>query len=277
MAEARQPVQDRQRLAAELRALRIQAKLSTYQLGKALGWSQAKVSKMERGQSPADSDDVAAWATATGASQKLEAELVVLAAAIADELRQWREVHAGGLASRQREIAAVHAAMTGFREFAPYAVPGFLQTEAYAARVLELADVSRRGAVTDAVAARMARQAALLDPGRSFRFVLTEAALRIRFGSAELMRGQSAKILAAMSLPSVSLAVLPTGGPAVALQASGFVIYDLPGEPMVLVELLSRELQLRTPWDVQVYEEVFARLEDAAVTGDEAETLIHSM
>ena len=57
---------------------------------------------------------------------------------------------------------------------------------------------------------------------------------------------------------------------------SGFVIYDLPEEPMVLVQLLSREIQLRAAWDVQVHEDAFARLAAAAVTGDEAVALVRS-
>jgi transcriptional regulator with XRE-family HTH domain len=272
-----EPAEDRRRLAAELRALRERAKLSTYRLAETLGWSQAKVSKMERGQTPADPDDVAAWAAATGAGQAQVAELVSLASTIADQMRQWREVHRSGLAARQREVAEIHAAMTGFREFAPYAVPGFLQTEAYAARMLELADVSVRGGISEAVAARMARQAVLLDPARSFRFVLTESALRIPFGSRDLMADQAAKILAAMRLPNVSVAVLPLSTQPVALQLSGFVIYDLPGEPMVLVELLTRELQLRTAWDVQVYADAFTRLEGAAVSAEAAEALIRAV
>ncbi len=274
MTSAADPTGDRQRLAAGLRDLRTRARRSTYQLAEALGWSQTKVSKIERGQSPADPDDVALWATAVNASKAEAAELVALASVVADQMRQWRDIHGRGLAARQRELAAIHAAMTGYLEFAPYAVPGFLQTEPYAARVLELADVARRGGTSDAVAERIARQAVLLNPSRSFRFVVTEAALRIGFGSEEVMRDQGAKILATMSLPNVSLAVLPVGAQAPALMSSGFVIYDLPGEPMVLVELLSREIQLRATWDVQVHQDAFARLEAAAVTGDDAAALI---
>jgi transcriptional regulator with XRE-family HTH domain len=274
VTSATDPTEDRQRLAAALRDLRTRASLSTYQLAEALGWSQTKVSKIERGQSPADPDDVALWATAVNAPGAQLSELVALASVVADHMRQWRDVHGRGLAARQRELAGIHAAMTGYREFAPYAVPGFLQTEPYAARVLELSDVARRGGTGDAVAERMARQAILLNPSRSFRFVVTEAALRIGFGSDEVMRDQGAKILAAMSLPNVSLAVLPIGAQAPALMSSGFVIYELPEQPMVLVELLSREIQLRAAWDVQVHEDAFARLEAASVTGDGAAALV---
>lgn len=269
-----EPDEARQQLAAALRDLRSRARVSTYQLAQTLGWSQGKVSKMERAQAPADPSDVAAWARATGADEAHLTELVALATTVADQMRSWRTVHGRGLAATQRQLSEIHQAMTGYREFAPYAVPGFLQTQAYAARVMELADISGRGQIQEAATERMRRQAVLLDPSRSFRFVVTETALRIPFGPPDVMHEQAAKILATIRLPNVSLAVLPATAPAAALQHSGFVIYDLPDEPLVLIELLTQELQLRAAWDVQMYAQAFERLENAAVTGATAADLI---
>ena len=272
-----EPVADRQRLADALRDLRGRSGRSTYQLAQDLGWSQGKVSKMERGQTPADPDDVAAWSRTTGADDAQGAELVALAVTVADQMRSWRAVHGRGLAATQRQLAGIHQAMTSYREFAPYGVPGFLQTEAYAARVLELADVSGRGGAAAAAAERMARQAVLLDPSRSFRFVVTEAALRIPFGPPEVMREQAHKIAATVRLPNVSLAVLPAGAAAATLTPSGFVIYGVPDAPVVLVELLTQEIQLRSAWDVQVYEDSFAQLERVALASDAAAAVVAGM
>lgn len=265
--------QDRQGLASALRNLRARAGFSTYELAMRLGWSQSKVSKMERGQTAADPDDVAAWARATSADADATAGLVAQATA-ANQMRSWRTVHGQGLASRQREIAEINAAMMRHREFAPAVVPGLLQTPLYAIRVLELADVSGRGKVPEAVAERMNRQAILYDPARSFEFVLTEGALRYRAGPREVMYGQAEKIISVMPLPNVTVAVIPFTTAPSTLFVSGFVIYDIPDSPVVLVEILSRELQLRTAWDLRLYQEAFARLLDSAVTGQAAETLI---
>lgn len=266
--------EQRQRLAASMRDLRNRARLSTYELAAILGWSQSKVSKMERGQVPAEPSDVAAWARATGAAQEISNDLVVLAELTANQARSWQVVHRKGLASRQREMAGIHAEMTRLREFAPVAVPGALQIPPYASRVLELADVSGRGGIPQAVAERMNRQAILFDSSRSFEYVLTEGALRCRFGPPEVMRAQAEKIISMMTQPNVSVSVIPFAATPTALFVSGFVIYDLTDGPMVLVEVLTRELQLRTAWDVRTYEEAFARLRGAAVPGEAAEALI---
>lgn len=91
------------------------------------------------------------------------------------------------------------------------------------------------------------------------------------------MREQRAKILAAAQLPNVWLGVLPGDRPAVTLESSGFVLYDLPDGPLLLIELLSRELQVRAEWDVRIYRDAFARLEAAAVTGEDAAALIRGL
>jgi transcriptional regulator with XRE-family HTH domain len=268
-----EPGEDRQHLAAALRDLRSRAKLSTYQLGQVLGWSQGKVSKMERGQTSADPDDVAAWARATGASPAYAVELATLATAVADQMESWRARQSRGLAATRRQLAVIHQAMTGYREFAPNVVPDLLQTQAYAARVLELVGASRRSEAEE----RMRRQVMLLEPSVRFRFVVTEAVLRVSLGSPNVMREQAAKILAMVRLPNVSLAVLSATSDAVALQPSGFMIYDVPGEPVVLLELLTQEIQLRAPRDVQVYEEAFALLEGSALVGKEAIEVVETI
>ncbi len=265
---------DRRRLAAALRELRVQSGLSTYELALRLGWSQSKVSKMERGSTAADPVDVAAWTSALGTEPDVAANLATQAELAANQMRSWQAVHGRGLASRQREIAEMNAAMVRHREFAPDVVPGLLQTPPYAARVLDLADVSGRGGVAEAVAERVNRQALLFDSSRRFEFVLTEGALRYRVGPRDLMRGQAEKIISVMTLPNVSVSVIPFTATPAALFVSGFVIYDIPGDPVVLVEILSRELQLRTSWDMQLYEETFGRLKASALTGEPAEALI---
>lgn len=268
-----EPGEDRQYLATALRDLRNRAKLSTYQLGQVLGWSQGKVSKMERGRTRADPDDVTAWAQATGASPAYAVELATLATVVADQMRSWHAPYGRGVAATRRQLAVIHQTMTGYREFAPYVVPDLLQTQAYAARVLELVGASRRSEAEE----RMRRQVVLLEPSVRFRFVVTEAALGLSLGSLDVMSEQAAKILAIVRLPNVSLAVLPATSDAAALQPSGFMIYDVPGEPVVLLELLTREIQLRTERDVQVYGEAFARLESSALVGKEAIQIIGTM
>lgn len=270
------PDADRISLGQSLRELREGSGLSTYQLAARLGWSQAKVSRTERGEVTADPADVQAWCSAAGAPEDVAASLVTAAEALVNTSRSYRQAHSRGLARRQRDIGEVIASSSRYRAYGLAEVPGMLQTPLYAARILELADTSGRGGIPEAVAARMNRQALLYDPARSFEFVIAEWALGYRAGAPDVMLGQAAKILDTMALPNVSIAVIPSGTDPGTVALSGFVIYDPPSGPWVLAELLTGESEIHAAAEVAVYEAAFARLRDAAVTGGEAGAVIRA-
>lgn len=270
------PDAGRASLARALRELRQGSGLSTYELAERLGWSQSNVSRMERGTIPADPADVAAWCSATGAPQELAASLVSDAEAVANQTRSYRQVHSRGIAPRQVEIGEIIASSSRYRAFGLAEVPGLLQTPLYATRILELADVSGRGVEYEAVAARMNRQALLYSPERSFEFVIAEWALGYHAGPPDVMRGQAAKIIDVMELPNVSVSVIPNGTDPGAVALSGFVIYYPSAGPWVLVEQLTGETQIHARAEVAVYEQTFARLREAAVTGEAAEAVIRA-
>jgi transcriptional regulator with XRE-family HTH domain len=270
------PATDRLSLARSLRELRNRSGLSTYELAERLGWSQSKLSRTERGEVTADPADVAALCSATGAPQELAASLVTAAESLANQTRSYRQAHSRGLARRQQEIGEVIASSSRYRAFGLAEVPGLLQTPLYAARILELADVSGRGGIPEAVAARMNRQALLYDPARSFEFVIAEWALAYQAGPPDVMHGQAAKIIDTMALPNVSLSVIPNGTNPGTVALSGFVIYEPPAGPWVLVEHLTGEDEIRAIEHVKIYETTFARLREAAVTGEAAQAVIRA-
>ena len=263
------PVHDR------LGQLRVQAGLSTRQLADRLGWSQARVSRIERGETRATPEIIAAWTEATGASATVRASIEAEAEATAYTVRPWKTVHGAGLAATQRDIARLEATMTGELNFQMLEIPGLLQTAGYAQRVLTIADLSGQRDIAAATQARMQRQQILYEPGRTFDFVLTQAALRPYFEiSPELARGQAEHLVSLMTLPSVSISVVPAATRHGEAVLSSFVIYDVPGQPVVLIEILAAELLLGAAEDVAIYRQSFARLRDAAVTGDAAARLI---
>jgi transcriptional regulator with XRE-family HTH domain len=266
-----------QRLAAILRGLREQSGMSTYELAAALEWSQPRVSRMERGRIAATADDVEAWADATQATAPVRDELTQLAYDAWTEARSWRMSHRHGLAGRQRSMGATERQATLVRHFQPEAVPGLLQSPAYARRVIEMADVTGQRDIDEAVAARLERQQILREPGRDFRWVLTEGALRWRPGAAEIMTEQRGHLLAAAALEAVNLAVIPYEREALEAYIHPFTIYDLPGAPMVLTEQYSRETEISDPGEVAVYARVFGTLGESALHGAEALEFIRSV
>jgi transcriptional regulator with XRE-family HTH domain len=266
----------RQRLATLLRRLRDDAGLSTYQLSEMMGWSQSRVTRIERGQIVATAADVEAWADATNASRRVRDELSDLAYEAWTQSRSWRTSHRRGLAARQREMAQLEKSCTGLRHFQPEAIPGLLQAPAYAREVIRMADITEQGDIDDAVAARMERQKVLRQHGHEFRFVLTEGALRWRPGPPAIMAAQRAHLLAAAGLSAVSIAALPYRQQARAPYIHPFMIFDLPEGPLVVTEQYAGETFSSDARDIAVYEQIFRTLATSALTGDETLEFIRS-
>jgi len=263
------------RLAAALKQLRARAGLSASELGRVLGWTQTRVSRAENASRRVTIAEATAWADATNATPELRAEVLQLAEATARDVRSWWSVHAGGMAGRQLEIAALEASATVIRN-TQLMVPGLLQTADYARHALELANVSGQLDVAAAVAARMRRQEILYDTSKQFEYVLPEGALRLRLADdPALIRAQADRLVSINTLPNIGISVLPFSVPVPAWPGP-FALYEIPGEPLVVIEYLSGEVVIGDDQEVSTYREAFARLQAAAVTGEEAHRLIRA-
>lgn len=261
------------RLAAALKHLRARSGMSAAELGRILGWTQTRVSRAENGGRRVSVTEAVAWAEATSAPAELLAEVTELAESAVQDVRSWWNVHAEGLAGRQQEIAALEASAKVIRN-TQHVIPGILQTAEYARHALELANVSGQKDITTAVANRMRRQEALYDPARRWEYVLPEAALRARLSSDPVLsRAQADRLLSLDTLPKVSIAVLPFSTPWPVWPAP-FVIYEIPGEPLVVIEYLTGEVTIGEERQVAMYREAFTRLREAALTGEDAHQLI---
>jgi transcriptional regulator with XRE-family HTH domain len=252
--------------------------MSAAALGRELGWSQARVSRTELGQRRINADDVAWWAEALSAPQDDRAELEALLDEAGRELRTWWDIQAaGGVASRQADVAIFEAGSASISNF-QLVVPGLLQTADYARRVFTLGAVSRDTDVNASVAARMRRQEILYDPARQFDYVLPESALHwLLANDAAARRAQADRLISLDSLPNVSIAVLPfTASPPV-LPTDGFVIYEIPDRPLVLLETLTSELIFADEREVEAYRAAFAGLREASVIGEDAHALIRAV
>jgi transcriptional regulator with XRE-family HTH domain len=263
------------RLAAALKQLRARSGMSAVELGRLLGWTQTRVSRTENGSRRISLTEATRWAEATNAPPELRNEAVALAEDAASEVRSWWSVHTDGMSGRQHEVAALEASATIVRN-CQQMIPGLLQTADYARQAMSRANVSGQGDLAAAVAARVRRQDILYDPARQFEYVLPESALRLRFSNdLAMMRAQADRLLSLDTLPNVSVAVLPFSVPAPTLPLA-FVIYEIPGEPLVLAETLTSEVLTGDEAEVAVYRDAFTRLRAASVTGDEAHMLIRS-
>ena len=267
-------------LGGELKRLRALSAKSGRMIAPEIGISQSTVSRIENGLGqPPSIDDLRAWAQAIGATPQDTARLEwlleravseYLADPLASEvtpLEPWRA--SAGLAGIQDEARTAELSARSVANFQPCIVPGLLQTQEYARRVLEIAgpgDVT----ITEAVALRMERQEILHQPGRRFEFIMTEGALRWRSGPASMLAPQLNRIASVSSLPSVTVGVIPWDADMHAVPTGAFVLYeerDDGQKPMVTAETPHDRIVV---YDVQVYREELDLLRRAALFGESA-------
>ncbi|MEV0232997.1 helix-turn-helix transcriptional regulator [Nonomuraea sp. NPDC050786] len=243
-------------LGSQLRQLREAAQLSGKELAERLRWQPSKVSRLENARQTATEDDVVVWAQAVRASPDTTDELIRQAIALLERHDDWKQRHRGGLAALQEDIRDLEARTKLFRVFEPGIVVGLLQTSEYARHVFR--KVRRLYSAADqidaAVRVRMQRQEILYDRTRTFRFVVTEAALRTALAPPEVMRGQLDRLLAVSTLPNVEFGVIPFDCELPSSPINGFWIYN---EAMVSVATMTKDLVLRDPDDIAFYVRAF--------------------
>jgi transcriptional regulator with XRE-family HTH domain len=264
-------------LARLLREARAGAKISTRDMAAALGMSQARVSRMENGLAGVTPDMARAWAEAAGLTQSQTAALIRASqqGGGTHKLRGNVATQAAGLAKRQRDMGEIRQAMTSFAELNITVIPELLQMPEYATVIMrELAGLSNAADVGAAVAARMNNQPILYDESRAFSFVIAEPALHYIAGPKSLLAAQARKITDMMALPNINVSVLPYEAFAKSAILSGFIIYEVPDEPLVLVELLAGEATYTAVPDVQLYRDSFTEIRKHAVTGRKAAEMI---
>lgn len=269
----------RQRLAEALRRLRVRAGLSGEELGRQIGLTQSKVSRLELGRSVPAVPDVVRWGEATGASPEERAQLVELAEELATDVIAWRRAERHGLARVQYHIGELEASSGTIRTFGPVLVPGLLQTADYARRILDAAYPHGRPDIGEAVAARLERQVVLLESSKRFEFAITEQALRWRLGPPAVLSAQVDRILTVLNLPHVWVGIIPHVRELHVWHTHGFNLYEDRGEEgsIALVESLTEILTISRPEGLAEYREAFVRLCEVAVQGDEAVALLRAI
>lgn len=268
----------RTRLGTELKRLRVLAGLSGNQMAQAIGISQSTISRTEKGESVPSAAQVNAWADTSGAGEERRMLLLTLAEAAVNEVITHAERLTGGLAAVQDSVHDLEQTARTLRHFNPGIIPGLLQTAEYARRILAFADPSAN--IGQAIAARMARQQILYEPGRSFEFLLTEAALRYRPGPAEVLMAALDHLAAVVTLETVSFGVIPADAEMHAITRCAFILYedridDRP--PFAFVETPHASLSASDPGDVRKYQDELEAFRASAIYGDGAISIVRAI
>lgn len=267
-----QPQQAREALGSRLREIRQDAGLTARALAQLAGWHFTKVSKLEHGTRQPSLDDIRAWCRHCRAEDQA-LDLIAVTRSIDAMYAEWRRQMRAGLKHFQDSWRPLYEQTLLFRVYENTFIPGLLNTAGYASAILQFwAGLMNLPADIDtAVAARMDRQNVIYSGKQRFLFVIEEQALHTRVGDAHVMAGQLDRLLTLMSLPSISLGIIPAAGHRHALAQGSFWMFD---DARVQVETISAGLDITQPAEIDLYAQIFERLRRSAVYGRSARDLI---
>lgn len=261
------------RLASELRRLRRRARLTGKDVATQLGWSEAKLSRIENGQARVKIADLDGFMDLYKVSGPHRAELIALAeeSREADPLEELE----GDLPEGHAQILQAESEAEAMLIWEPQVVPGLLQVEDYTRALLQLwpvifarpaAEIERR------VETRRLRQRVLTRiPPLELSFVIDESVLFRGFATPPVMRDQLAHLIEVSDHPNIELRILPLAGKQV-IGTGAFIhfrfprIHEVSLPDTVAFEHLQGTTFIESERDVNTYQVVFSALRDNSLS-----------
>jgi hypothetical protein len=266
----------RRQLGRYLRDLRNVAGLTVRDAALSLEWSEAKMWRIETGQTSLRSLDVEAMCRIYGAQPDMTTALMSLAKET--KARGWWQAYGDALPEWFDLYVGLEAAAARLSWYEQGLVPGLFQTDDYARALIRADHSDENDAEIDRrMRLRLGRQAILrrsVDPP-VLQVVLDESVLRRPVGGARVMAAQLDRL--ASELPNVELRMVPfSAGIHPGMLAGSFTILRFPlngsGEesepPTVYAELFTGAVYLEKPSEIERYSGAFSGIRQQAL--DEA-------
>ena len=277
MAPRPSPTARRRRLAAALRQIREARHLSCAEAGKAAGWSESKISRIETGRVRTRQPDLERLLDLYEVSGDTRAALLALGRQATH--RGWWHSYADALPAWFEDYVGLEDGAKSLFTYQNQLVHGLMQTEEYAAAVIRAA---QPGAGADEVerqlAARATRQA-LLTASNPLQVwaVLDEAVLRRQVGGSAAMQAQLNRIREISTLSNVTLQVLTFDAGAHASMGTSFELLQFPeagDTAIVYIEDHTSSQYLETTTDIERYTLVFDHLRASALSPERSSEFI---
>jgi Domain of unknown function (DUF5753)/Helix-turn-helix domain len=269
------PTVRRRRLAAELRRLR--GARTGGAVAKSLGWSPAKISRYELGQTSFPPDEVEKLLDYYQVAEPRRGQLLALAAD-ANE-RGWWEDYADVLSASYMELIGLEAEAASVAEWQNVSVPGLLQTEEYARLVIDAFQNVVRippGHVERRTRVRMIRQQILTERDLPLELsaLIDESVLLRKVGTKQVMSDQLRYLAQMAELPNIDLRILPLESNSSLMADPFFVLSISEIGDVVSTESQHNELYVEGETDTYTYRLIFQALVEASLPPDRSRDLI---
>ncbi|WP_189545424.1 helix-turn-helix domain-containing protein [Streptomyces gelaticus] len=259
-------------LGKQIKVLRERAGMSQKDLGLAAHCGEDLISAMERGVRTPQPEFLIRVDPLLGACG-------VLCAAV-DEVREALTRARTRHPDWFRNYARVEAEALALHDYSNQAVPGLLQTEAYArALFTQRRPLLDEETIEKRVADRLDRQR-IFDrwPPPTMTYVLEEVVLQRPLGGRAAHREQLAHLLQVGRMRTVSLQIMPTATEEHPSLGSSFIVLTPKGrQEVAYTETYGYPRLITAPEEVRVFSERYGNIRSQALTNRESLTLIEKM
>ncbi|MFC0862222.1 helix-turn-helix domain-containing protein [Sphaerimonospora cavernae] len=261
-------------MARELRRLRDLQGLTLQEVADRLGWSRARVSRIETTQVRPHHGDVADLLDLYGVSSPERDALIALARQVRQ--RGWwtayQDVFSGSYVALEDEASEIRA-------WDAQLIHGLLQTEDYARAVIRAGRmIADDGEIDRRVVARRARQAMLDRPQPPrLHVIVDQAALQRQIGGRDVMREQLRTLVDHAARSAITIQVVPYDmGEHAGLDGRFTILsYPDPADPdIAYVEGTMGDIYLESAEDVAKHRLRFDQIGAAALSPAESAALI---
>ncbi|MEU2296724.1 helix-turn-helix domain-containing protein [Streptomyces antibioticus] len=267
-------------VGVQLAGMREDAGLAQEQAARMLGFSPAKLSRIEagKGRRPPTEADVRALLTLYEADSH-EASVLLRLLRQAGEPGWWQRYDKRLMPEWFDRLVGLQEAATAIRTFEMQYVPGLLQTPAYARAVVERGLPSAPGReVERRVELRTRRTELLHRPDAPQVWAILDESVLLRvLGSRDVMREQLGRLIELARLPHVTVQIVPldvthASAPAIPVTYLRFGGADLPD--VVYLEQIRSATFLEDRDETEEYRVALDRLADAALQPRESLALL---
>lgn len=270
------------RLAAELKTLRAEAKLTREQVEEQTGVNQGTLWRLEKGQAKPHNGTLETLCDLYGVDDSRRISLLELARGAKSPgwLRQYPH-YSDAISDGYAAYISFESEARSVNNYESLFIPGLLQTEEYARTIMLDGFGADTETVERRVQVRTERQVVLSSDrvGRDpleFWAVVDEAVLRREVGGRDVMRAQLRRLLEVGEQPNVTLQVIPFDRGSYRGMATSFarLRFGSMAPDLVHVEGLAGDLFLELEAEIDRFGLVFDHLRAVALSPRDSGTLI---
>ncbi len=250
-------------IGEKLRTLRREKGLTGATLARLVGYSQAGLSKIERGILRPSVDLVSRLCDALGVKNSDKDMLLEQTSLFLNEFNKWTVERIDSIPSSQQVCRRREKNAQRIRSYQNELIPGLLQTQEYMTHIFRSIGIADISAMEKSIRFRLDRQKVLKDRKKKFEFIIADRALGPMYVDNITARNQLSVLVNHNKRRNIEIFIAFSKTMFSRCPVNNFSIFD---DHQVYIETLTHELIVWTEDDVNKYKDTFLKLKDESIS-----------